>query len=274
MNKRVLFFLICLALCVHSAVAATFEIDYRGARPKDFRVTALCKGLDHFMTPEPYKSTLFNSEGKHIMGYGTGLYLGIKDGKTFLVQNCFGSSKDVIIGAANNLDDIRPFQGIVFKGWQEWDMLSHAWRFKVDSGQTKLAIFDGKQFDIPCAVDRLIENIRAGGKKERPENLMVLMSFLEHYFNYFGPNEEYSQLPASQFFTRIKSEYIDRVAAAASQFQGDARKRLAQLNEEVQASAEATLASYQKSDIKYPKMIDVLKMAVKAIDDLQNTLTK
>jgi hypothetical protein len=274
--------ILCLAILLASAGAVEakkqFALDENGSRPGGYRITSLSRGIDSFTWPDVFHRGAFSAEGKDIKATNIGLEVGMQDGKTLLLVREWSVSEEkfLVIGDASNLDDMRPLPGVTIQAWQEWDMLSLAWRLKVEYAPGfQPRTFQGKVLDLATSMARLLEGIRTGGGTESADNMKVLVSFVANcWWNPANTLKDKSDVQTE--LAAARALYLTPVAQAATGLDPQKRRALAQANAEVLDGAQEIRDYYLKSDNDWvgPKVREFLQMLAKELADLQEALEK
>lgn len=275
MSLRIIRLCALMALVGTAAQAAEFVVDENGGSPRRYRMTALCKGIDSFIDPDAYKTSIFNREGSSLKATNIGLEIGVQDGKMMLVLRDWSGSADkyTIVGDATNLDDIRTLPGIKIRGYQEWDMLSHAWRQKMEyaAGVTP-APFTGTLFDHPQALDRILSNIEKGGTAETESNAKVLNSFFYSWWSNVSRLDNGRTKDTAR--QELQTIYADRITAAASRFNATQKASLVQFNEMVLEGMIEVRDYVKENEQWHPERLEICNELVQKMEELHASLTR
>lgn len=264
--------LLALAALAAPSQAAKFKIDEGGARPRKFRVTCLARRLDTGLTPDIYKSGLFDRKGRSIKeAPHLSMAIGIQGGKLVLLDEEGWQTKTYrVIGDASDLDQIRLDPGVVFRGRTEWDTGSIAWRVSSNALDLGLPLYEGPILDEAWARDTLLAHL-ATGVELSPSNREVLTSVQTQSWTWFVSHDQEDQ-GVPHFLAKARARYLDPLQQAMAQADGEGRARLADLNQKMLEAAQDQLDYYRKDDWRPPIYVQAFEAIVAALGEMQQRL--
>jgi hypothetical protein len=236
---------------VGGALAAGFTINERGSKPRDFRITALDRGIDSYFEPHIYKKSLFNRSGKSIKSSPVIMALGIQNGRPVLLAETGWQTEEYkIIGDAGELDHMRLYPGVIFKGKKVWDTGSRVWRSWSNHDEwNHLETYQGELLTSEWARDQLLQALSAGtGQSEG--NLKVLRSVMtQSWWNLLSDENGGSGRQDVEFYVqRSKAFYLTPMRSAYDVADAAGRKRLAKFHGSMVKAAKKRQDYYRKDD--------------------------
>lgn len=271
MRSRALFLLLAATTLTGAARAGTFTIDEHGARPRKFRITGLCAGIDHWLSPDVYQSGLFDKAGKSIKA-GHSMEFGMEGSQTFLIlETGWQSGEYMVIGDATNLDDVKLFPGASITGKQVWDMAARVWRTSEEFEQGgAIRPFQGQVLRLEGALARLFAYAASQGSSESASNVKVLTSAGAGYWWNVSTDHETS---AEQDLAAGRATYLTPARQASAGMSPEQKHLLAALHEEITEGAREALAYYAKDDWRPEKTVAVLRTLIGELDQFRQDLT-
>lgn len=270
---------LALALCMGTlaaaapAAAAEFVIDAEGSRPRKFRITLRCAGVDTWFSPDVYKSGLFNRDGKDIKATPQPSWrLGRQDGKLLLLEETeWGSDEYWVVGDATDLDRVRLLDDVEVTGHTEWDMGSIAWRVGSNTrGLGGLARFQGELLDAAWATGEAIADAAARDRLSESNREVLRTVLSAQWWRLIDANDD--DHDAAHFLAKARATYLDPVREAARGADAAGRARLKALNAGQLEAAEEVRAYYRKDTWRPPVYDQTFDLVVEALQALQGEL--
>ncbi len=274
--------LLALFLCFTVAVSADighkekhkFDMDSGGSRPRGYHISSKDVGYSdgQEIRMNIVKAGVFGHRYIDVFRNGT---LGLQDGKRVLTY--YRSTGDIIIGDAENLADIRLLPGVRMSAYKVTKFFIPAYmNFKYEfADEGSLPRFTGVEFKTEHVMAMLLDWARTGNGEK--DNIKVCLSIFKRYWSRYidliqaVPVQGDASIDA--VVAIVRGVYVEPVTSAAATLQGEARGRLAAINEEALASARKFLIKAKKDAEKathsHGLKTRIYKALLKTIADLE-----